>query len=121
MKDWEAIKLLDTLIDKVENESPPNAETPDIAEGIWQGRQWAHSLLLSERKPYVDRVYQAYLDKGRKPWCDACGGPAVLSEVEGWKHSGFLDPWVMIHKVTLQEYNAGWNAEIIKRLSGEIE
>jgi hypothetical protein len=119
VKDWEAINLLNKLINEVENLPSPHTGNLYADEKVWETRQTIHRLLLDERKPYVDQAYQKYLDNGRKPWCDECGYMVRWDEfIHGWGHVLFNNN---THDVTTHEYTAGWNSEILKRLKFEIE
>jgi hypothetical protein len=118
MKDWEAINLLDKLINEVENLPSPHTANLYADEKVWETRQAIHRLLLDERKPYIDRTYQAYLDNGRSPWCDECEYMVRWDETGGWTH---ILASANTHEVTTHEYTSGWNSEILKRLIGEVD
>lgn len=110
MYDWEGLNLYTGLIEELEY-------APGVrSDGAYDERSRVLLWLEGKRKPFLEDAYSLYLDKGRRPWCDSCGQPVLFREMSGWYHveKDFG------HGITLKQYNAGCEAEIIKRLKFEI-
>lgn len=118
MKDWEAYKLITDLIDNLEHSSPVHLSV-EASDAWYDATKAVEKQLKEARKPFEDRIYAAYLEKGRAPWCDVCG-MRVAGYATGWEHVGDIDPWIAPHEIVTKGYHWGSEVEVQKRLRFEI-